>query len=244
MPSESRQAFTTKEKLFIRELTKTLPRRHRYEAVSDAFKKKYRRALSKTTYYSILRQKNLDDVDELNPHLLRARKLFVSKYPELEVALIERLEALPERVEITPNLVFEIANVIYEEQNPLPAPESAAVSNISISTATPNMATGTAWPKASFNSEVKLASSLAVPASDPRLITQTTLVSIPGPVSQSSSELALETAASNSELTPVSQPGSKQQTRQFSQSPSRPRIGKTWCYRFLQRHGFKYTAPA
>jgi hypothetical protein len=244
MPSESRQAFTTKEKLFIRELTKTLPRRHRYEAVSDAFKKKYRRALSKTTYYSILRQKNLDDVDELNPHLLRARKLFVSKYPELEVALIERLEALPERVEITPNLVFEIANVIYDEQNPLLVQTSTTSSDISIGTVTSNLTTGTAWRKATFNPEAKLASSLAASESDPRLITPTTSVSIPEPISHLGPELVLETTASNPESISVSQSGSEQQTRQFTQSPSRPRIGKTWCYRFLQRHGFKYTSPA
>lgn len=241
MPTESRQAFTTKEKLFIRDLTKTLPRRHRYEAVSDAFKKKYRRVLSKTTYYSILRQKNLDNVDELNPHLLRARKLFVSKYPELEMVLIERLETLPENVAITPNLVFEIANAIYEEQNLLPDTSTLTASKGSVGQVATELDTVTVQINAGFKPETSLGSLLPASESGLREIPHT--VSEPFSDPQLAPELVLQSATLSSVLNSDSHLDSEKSTTQYIKPPSQPRIGKTWCYRFLQRHGFKYAAP-
>lgn len=117
--TNSRQVFSLKDKLYIKEIASTLPKRNRYETVSAIFKKKYDRVLKRNTFFGIMRHQGLNESEtQFSKYQLKSKRIgYPSKYPELEKLLQGWLQEKDNNGKtITVPLVVERAKGFYKEK--------------------------------------------------------------------------------------------------------------------------------
>lgn len=118
-PTNSRQVFSLKDKLYIKEIASALPKRNRYETVSAIFKKKYDRVLKRNTFFGIMRHQGLNESEtQFSKYQLKSKRIgYPCKYPELEKLLQVWLQETESNGKtITVPLVVEQAKAYYKEK--------------------------------------------------------------------------------------------------------------------------------
>lgn len=117
--SSTRQVFSLKDKLYIKELAATLPKRNRYEAVRAIFKESHHRILKRNTFFGIMRHQGLKEPDaQFSTYQLKSKRIgYPSKYPDLEKLLqIWLHKRLEDGKAVTVPIVVEEAKVLYKKK--------------------------------------------------------------------------------------------------------------------------------
>jgi hypothetical protein len=114
----TRQVFSLKDKLYIKELAATLPKRNRYETVRAIFKERHNRILKRNTFFGIMRHQGLKEPDaQFSSYQLKSKRIgYPSKYPDLEKLLRNWLhKRIDDGKAVTVPIVVEEAKVLYKQ---------------------------------------------------------------------------------------------------------------------------------